>query len=136
MKLSAIFYFSFLEHKNGFYASAWELDLSASKKRHNLASFWSWGHPGHRASLAVTSLQLSIRGVVDQGEQAREPALGVGCMGGCKCGLRNLMPKVATLDTAWLVGRWDSAACNENLMLLETEQKHLLIEGVSLITII
>lgn len=48
---------------------------------------------------------------------------------GCKCVLQNLMHKAATFDTVLLMERWDLAACNENLMWLEIEQKHLFIEG-------
>lgn len=48
---------------------------------------------------------------------------------GCKCVLQNLMHKAATFDTVWFMERWDLATCNENLMWLEIEQKHLFIEG-------
>lgn len=48
---------------------------------------------------------------------------------GCKCVLQTLMHKAATFDTVWLMERWDLAACNENLMWLEIEQKHLFTEG-------
>lgn len=48
---------------------------------------------------------------------------------GHKCMLQNLMHKAAAFDTVWLMERWDLAACNENLMWLEIEQKHLFIEG-------
>lgn len=48
---------------------------------------------------------------------------------GHKCMLQNLMHKAAAFDTVWLMERWDLAACNENLMWLEIEQKLLFIEG-------